>query len=178
VFSPTAGTTWPAAGTSSPTSGTGFRAGSKDKPWSRLEQALKATDLLLQAGGFGALVLDLGSTAAEHGCRIPLATWFRFRQAADRTRCSLLVLAQEPLAQSSAAVVVECTAQRAAAGSETVLSGWSYQVRSGRQRFTPQGRELFTPPERQQFMQMPGGLRKQPASTWTAAGAWQREEHG
>ncbi|HXR39599.1 MAG TPA: hypothetical protein VN776_10925, partial [Terracidiphilus sp.] len=69
-----------------------------DKPWARLDQALRATDLLLQAGGFSALVLDLGSTAPEHSARIPLATWFRFRQAADRTRCSLLVLAQQPVA--------------------------------------------------------------------------------
>jgi hypothetical protein len=30
-----------------------------DRPWSRLEQALKATDLLLQAGGFAAIVLDM-----------------------------------------------------------------------------------------------------------------------
>ena len=36
------------------------------KPWTRLDQALRATDLLLQAGGFAAIVLDLGDTAAEH----------------------------------------------------------------------------------------------------------------
>ena len=53
------------------------------KPFAQLDQALRATDLLLQAGGFAAIVLDLGDTAAEHARRIPLATWFRFRQAAD-----------------------------------------------------------------------------------------------
>ena len=36
------------------------------KPWTQLDQALRATDLLLQAGGFAAIVLDLGDTAAEH----------------------------------------------------------------------------------------------------------------
>jgi RecA/RadA recombinase len=30
-----------------------------ENPWSRLEQALKATDLLLQTGGFAAIVLDM-----------------------------------------------------------------------------------------------------------------------
>lgn len=30
------------------------------KPWSRMEQAMRATDLLLQAGGFSAIVLDMG----------------------------------------------------------------------------------------------------------------------
>jgi hypothetical protein len=129
------------------------------KPWERLDQALRATDLLLQAGGFAAIVLDLGSTAPEHGCRIPLASWFRFRQAADRTRCSLLVLAQEPLAQSSAAVVLECALLNTPQAGQTVLTGCTYQVRSGRQRFAP----YLT------------GQRKPPASTWCATAAAQRE---
>ena len=53
------------------------------RPWSRIEQALRATDLLLQAGGFGAIVLDMGSLAPEHVSRIPLATWFRYRAGAE-----------------------------------------------------------------------------------------------
>jgi hypothetical protein len=129
------------------------------KPWARLDQALRATDLLLQASGFATIVLDLGSTAPEHGCRIPLATWFRFRQAADRTRCSLLVVAQEPLAQSSAAVVLECTSLKRSLAWQTVLTGCTYEVRSGRQRFSP----------------ILAGQRKPPASTWTATAASQRE---
>ena len=132
----------------------GVRGKDGAKPWTRLDQALRATDLLLQAGGFSALVLDLGSTAPEHGLRIPLATWFRFRQAADRTRCSLLVLAQAPLAQSSAALVLECAPLRLEAQCQTVLSGMKYEVRLSRQR-----------------MVLPGA-RKPPASSWTAAAGW------
>ena len=148
-----------------PPSATSFPLASKNKPWPRLEQALRATDLLLQAGGFAALVLDLGSTAAEHGCRIPLATWFRFRQAADRTRCSLVVLAREPLAQSSAAVVLECAAERAVQDGETVMSGYSYQVRRGRLRFAPE-----------RFTAKIAEVRKPPMSTWQADSQWQREK--
>jgi hypothetical protein len=129
------------------------------RDFSRMDHALRATDLLLQAGGFAAIVLDLGSTAAEHAMRIPLATWFRFRQAADRTRCSLLVLAQQALAQSSAAVVLECAAHNLLTGSQTVLTGCTYQVRSGRQRFTP-------------YL---ASQRKPPASTWSATVDAQRE---
>jgi hypothetical protein len=134
-------------------------AGPTAKPWARLDQALHATDLLLQAGGFAAIVLDLGSTAPEHGCRIPLATWFRFRQAADRTRCSLLVLAQEPLAQSSAAIVLECAPLNAPQSCQTVLTGCTYEVRPGWQRFTP-------------YL---SGQRKPPASTWSTTAAAQKE---
>jgi len=137
-------------------------AAANAKPWARLDQALRATDLLLQAGGFAALVLDLGSTAPEHGSRIPLATWFRFRQAADRTRCSLLVLGQAPFAQSSSALLLECAAQRDTSESTTVLSGFSYQVSKGRQR---QPAAI-------------SGPRKPPASTWTASAAWERENRG
>ena len=133
------------------------------KPWARLDQALRAADLLLQAGGFAAIVLDLGSTAPEHGARIPLATWFRFRQASDRTRCSLLVLAQEPLAQSSAAVVLECSALNVQEGSQTVLKSRAYQVRTGRVAAHPATLSI-------------AGKRKPPAADWSAAGAWQREE--
>jgi hypothetical protein len=138
---------------------------SSAKPWPRLDQALRATDLLLQAGGFAALVLDLGGTAPEHGLRIPLATWFRFRQAAGRTRCSLLVLAQVPLAQSSAAVVLECAPLRGSASGETVLSGLKYEVRSGRVAAA-----VFTPSI--------AGLHKPPASTWSATCAWERGIRG
>jgi hypothetical protein len=136
------------------------------KPWTQLDQALRATDLLLQAGGFAAIVLDLGDTAAEHARRIPLATWFRFRQAADRARTSLVVLAQAGCAQgshaqssnaqSSAAVALECAAMSPVIAGGTVLRGFRFQVRNERQRFTP----------------FALGRKKPPASVWAAACAW------
>jgi hypothetical protein len=135
-------------------------APAKGKPWTRLDQALRATDLLLQAGGFAAIVLDLGDTAPDDASRIPLATWFRFRQAADRTRCCLIVLGLAAYAQSSAAVVLECAPLQPRTAGGTVLNGFSFEVRRGRQRF------------------MPGiqGARKSPASTWSATSAWGAEE--
>src|SRR3981081_4318465 len=41
------------------------------------EHALKATDLLLQAGGFGLVAMDLGDIAPETARRISLASWYR-----------------------------------------------------------------------------------------------------
>jgi hypothetical protein len=141
----------------------GARPYSSRLDYAHLDQALRATDLLLQAGGFAAIVLDLGSTAPEQGTRIPLATWFRFRQAADRTRCSLLVLAHEPLAQSSAAVVLECAPLSVQADNRTVLGSCAYQVRTGRDA------------ARTATLSIAAGQRKPPAVAWTATGAWQRE---
>src|ERR1035441_8204413 len=131
----------------------------KGKPWSRLEQALRATDLLLQMGGFAAIVLDLGDTAPEHGSRIPLASWFRFRQAADSSRCCLIVLGKAGYAQSSAAVVLECAPVRAQTAGGTLLRGFEYDVRRGRER----------------FVQFSAGARKPPASTWSASAAWKSD---
>jgi len=132
----------------------------KRKPWTRLDQAIRATDMLLQAGGFAAIVLDLGNTTPEHASRIPLATWFRFRQAADRSRCCLVVLGEASYAQSSAATVLECQPLRAKPAGEAVLNGFSYEVRRERQRFAPG----WT------------GARKPPASSWSAVSGWITEE--
>jgi hypothetical protein len=146
-----------------------------------LDQAIRATDLLLQAGGFSALVLDLASTPPEHGYRIPLATWFRFRQAADRTRCSLLVLAPRPFAQSSAALVLECSPVNAHTAGTTVLNGFSYQVLTGRERFAPEQKLAPTliPPLSPSPKLAPTlvtnskvSARKPPLSTWSANASW------
>jgi len=72
------------------------------------------------------------------------------------------VLAQEPLAQSSAAVVLECTPFGTQSGHQTVIGGFAYQVRTGRISAHPSGPFI-------------AGQRKPPASTWTANAAWQRE---
>lgn len=133
---------------------------SKTKRWARLDQALRATDLLLQVGGFGAIVLDLGNTAPEHGCRIPLATWFRWRQAAERTRCCLVVLGKMAYAQSSAAVVVECAPLRAETAGATVLRSFAFDIARRRERFAPWS----------------AGMRKPAVSTWTAQAGWDMEK--
>jgi len=136
-----------------------FRA--PHKPWTKLDQTLRATDLLLQAAGFAAIVLDLGDIAPEHGGRIPLATWFRFRQACDRTRASLIVLGQAAYAQSSAAVALECAPLHPETAGSTVLRGFTFKLQRGRQRFSTIG----------------AGGRKPPVSTWSAGAAWSAEKH-
>ncbi|MDE3201955.1 MAG: hypothetical protein KGN79_13655, partial [Acidobacteriota bacterium] len=126
------------------------------KPWTRLDQALRAVDLILQTAGFAAVVLDLGSTEAKHAYRIPLATWFRFRQGVQRSRASLVVLGRESFAQSSAAVLLECELENTATQA-TILSGLRFTVRRERQRFAQ------------------SICRKPSASTWSAMSVWDVE---
>ncbi len=129
----------------------------QSKPWPRLEQALRATDLLLQAGGFAAIVLDLAETKPEHACRIPLATWFRFRQAAHRSRTTLIVLGQETYAQSSAQLVLECSVLSAIAEGDQVLTGFHFEARKKRMR----------------AFSVLNNNKKPPASTWSANAPWE-----
>jgi len=79
-----------------------------DKPWFRLEQALKATDLVLQTGGFAVVVLDMSDVLPQHTQRIPLGTWYRFRLAAEHARTALVFLTQSPCASSCATLSLRC----------------------------------------------------------------------
>jgi hypothetical protein len=71
------------------------------------ERALKAADLIIQAGGFGLIVFDLGDTPLRQARRISLTSWFRLRRAVENTPSAIVVLAQEPLAKTCASLVVE-----------------------------------------------------------------------
>jgi hypothetical protein len=102
------------------------------KPWKRIDQALRATDLLLQSGGFGALVLDMGGLAAEFVSRVPLATWFRYRAAAERTQLSILLLTQYSCSKSSAELLLRLQPGSPLTEEQTVFSG----IEVARRRFT------------------------------------------
>jgi hypothetical protein len=76
-------------------------------PDRRLEQVLHATDLLLESGGFGLVVLDLSDLPPQHARRIPLTTWFRFRRAIEHTPTVLLAVEQKPIAGSCSSLLLQ-----------------------------------------------------------------------
>ena len=78
----------------------------------RLEQVLKVTDLLLQSNGFGMIVLDMGDIPVRNARQIPLASWFRFRRAIERTPTVLLVVEQQPIAGSCSSVLIKVSGVR------------------------------------------------------------------
>jgi recombination protein RecA len=106
------------------------------KPWSRIEQALQATDLILQGGGFSAIVLDMGSIAPEYASRVQLATWFRYRAAAEKTQASFLLLTQHSCAKSSAELVLRFQPGDPLTSEVTVFTGIEHRVEVARRRFT------------------------------------------
>src|ERR1017187_8214628 len=72
------------------------------------EHALKAADLLIQGGGFGLVVMDLGDTPPATARRISLASWFRLRRAVEHTPTILVGLARQSNAKTCASLVIEC----------------------------------------------------------------------
>ena len=82
----------------------------KRSQMARVEQALKATDLLLQGAGFGLVVVDLAGIAPEAARRVPLTSWFRFRRTVENTATVLVVLEQQPYAKTCASLVVQLAA--------------------------------------------------------------------
>jgi hypothetical protein len=122
------------------------------RPWSRIEQALRVTDLLLQAGGFSAIVLDFGSIAPEFAARVPLATWFRYRAAAERTQASLLLLTQYGCAKSSAELLLRFKPACARQDEATIFSGMECSVDVDRRNFAQAATNVIPmrkPPQRE-----------------------------
>jgi hypothetical protein len=129
------------------------------KPRGRIEQALKATDWILQAGGFAAVVLDLASCAPEYVSRVELSTWFRYRAAVERSQVSLVLLTKHPCAKSAGELLLRLTPGKARADETTVFTGVEHDLAVERRRFA----DNVLP------------LKKAPQSThtaWTTQPAW------
>jgi hypothetical protein len=72
-----------------------------------LERAFKAVDLLLHAGGFGFIALNLSDVPAKAARRIISSWWFRFRRALENTPTVLIVITPIACVRSCAALVLE-----------------------------------------------------------------------
>lgn len=132
------------------------RSPKRAKQYDAIEQAVRSVDLLLQTGGFSAIVLDLGSIAPEYVARIELSTWHRYRLAAERTQSSILLLSQYPCAKSSSELQLRLSLAEEIKQDTTVFSGMQPHVEVARHRFIQEEKKVVP-------------LRKPPQSTRTAS---------
>src|SRR4051812_38316193 len=72
----------------------------------KLDQVMKSTDLLLQGGGFGRVVMDLADLPLSQLRGVSLASWFRFQRVIEKTPTVLVVLSPESMVKSAAALVL------------------------------------------------------------------------
>jgi hypothetical protein len=112
---------------------------------------LRVADLLLQAGGFSAIVFDMGSLPPEQALRVPLATWFRYRAAAEKTQSSIILLSQHHCTKSSAGLLLRLAPGGPASDSSTQFTGSFHHAEVARQRFSEPAAKvvpLRKPPQR------------------------------
>jgi recombination protein RecA len=142
-----------------------------------VDQALRATDLLIQGGGFGLIALDLGDTPAHVVRYVPREVWFRFRRAVERTPTIFLVVGQESNAKTCASLVLGLDAQQTrwsqtAENTESggriplphspgyLLDGWKSYTEIARSNAKQKVLEIFRDDTNFETAVVLGGLRK------------------
>jgi hypothetical protein len=103
-----------------------------------LDRALKAFSLILQAGGFGLVVLDLADATHAAIRRLPFTTWFRLQRPIEGSSMACVLLAGEPIARSAGGVTIALRRIEREAGpsaaSSTLFTGFDIEARIGRAR--------------------------------------------
>lgn len=98
------------------------------------ESALKAADLLVHAGGFGLVLLDLSGVPASLTRRIPAASWFRLRRGAEHSGTAFVVSGEQSITGSCAQLQI--TVQRKqVCRSRYRLSGTAVQIECAKGRY-------------------------------------------
>jgi hypothetical protein len=104
--------------------------------------ALRATEILLGAGGFALVVLDAGDASPE----VPPGVWRRLTAAAERTRSTLLVVTPRRSTGAVAALGLELGTRRVrwsgAPGQLVLLDGIDARVTVARSRVGRPGQAL------------------------------------
>jgi KaiC/GvpD/RAD55 family RecA-like ATPase len=75
-----------------------------------LDRAVKALNLVLQAGGFGLVVLDLGEVASQAIKRLPYTTWLRLSRVLEGRETACVLIGAEPIARSAGGVTIQLAA--------------------------------------------------------------------
>lgn len=105
-----------------------------------LEHAFRATDIVVQNGGFGLIAVDLATIEERWVRKTPLSTWFRFARVMERMPAALVFLMSSPAAQSCAALTLQLSGSRGRwQGNENVfhanfLAGVECEFEIGRAR--------------------------------------------
>jgi hypothetical protein len=74
-----------------------------------INRALKALNLVLQAGGFACVVLDLADVPPAALTRIPFTTWLRVQRIIEGSDTACVLIAPQPLARSAGGLTLLLT---------------------------------------------------------------------
>jgi hypothetical protein len=101
--------------------------------------ALRCTELLLDAGGFGVVAIDLGATTYDTRLRLGTGTWPRLARAAERSSAAVAVLAGARVAGAATALGLALRPltrhwSRRGRGGPTLFDGFDTEVALVRNR--------------------------------------------
>jgi recA bacterial DNA recombination protein len=81
-----------------------------------IDRALKALNLVLQAGGFAYVAIDLADVPPAALARIPFTTWLRVQRIIEGSDTACVLLTPEPLSRSAGGLTLALTGRSAWAG--------------------------------------------------------------
>jgi hypothetical protein len=81
-----------------------------------IDRALKALNLVLQAGGFGVVAIDLADVPPLALKRIPYTTWLRVQRIVEGSDTACVLLTPEPLSRSAGGLTLALTGRSSWAG--------------------------------------------------------------
>ena len=112
-----------------------------------VERALKATNLILQAGGMSLVALDLADAPIHALRRIPMTTWLRLQKVLEGQQTTAVVTGTVPMSRSAGGVTLALTRDSGLGtrGSEGRRDS-GFGVRdSGDETRTSEGKQLLFP---------------------------------
>jgi hypothetical protein len=97
-----------------------------------VDRALKALNLVLQAGGFGVVAIDLADVPPATLRQIPFTTWLRVQRTIEGSDTACVLLTSEPLARSAGGLTLSLAGRATWAGASDQsrrLAGVQVRVR-------------------------------------------------
>jgi len=101
-------------------------------PETTIDRALKALNLVLQAGGFSLVAIDLADVPPVRLKQIPFTTWPRVQRVIEGSDTACLLLTPEPLARSAGGLTLSLAGRSTWAGGSDrsrLLQGADLRVR-------------------------------------------------
>ena len=93
-----------------------------------VDRAIKALTLVLQAGGFAVVAIDLADVHPRVLKSLPFTTWLRLQRIVEGSDTACLLVTPEPLARSAGGLTVMCTGRTTWSAAQT-QSGATQQTR-------------------------------------------------
>jgi hypothetical protein len=81
-----------------------------------VDRAVKALNLVLQAGGFGLVAIDLADVPSRVLKSLPFTTWLRVQRIVEGSETACLIVTPEPLGRSAGGLTMMCTGRTKWAG--------------------------------------------------------------